>query len=49
MKGYQANVTKIAGWLQMLTRMALDIVEVTANTLLSPIAGTATLVNVSSG
>jgi hypothetical protein len=43
-KGEQADTGKIEGWLQVIASMMPDILEVTANTLLSPISGVATVV-----
>ena len=43
-KGEQADASKIEGWLKVIAKMMPDILEVTANTLLSPISGVATVV-----
>jgi Caspase domain len=43
-KGEQANASKIESWLKVIAKMMPDILEVTANTLLSPISGVATVV-----
>jgi len=43
-KGEAADATKIEGWLTVIAKMMPDILEVTANTLLSPITGIATVV-----
>jgi hypothetical protein len=41
-KGDQANGTKVQRWLQNLGQIAPDILQVTAATLLNPVAGVAT-------
>lgn len=38
-KGKQANLSKVARWLDALGKMAPDILEVAATTLLNPVAG----------
>lgn len=38
-KGKQANPSKVARWLDALGKMAPDILEVAATTLLNPVAG----------
>jgi hypothetical protein len=43
-KGEAADAGKIQGWLTVIARMMPDILEVTANTLLSPVSGVATVV-----
>jgi hypothetical protein len=43
-RGEQADATKIEGWLKVIAKMMPDILEVTANTLISPISGIATVV-----
>ena len=43
-KGEQADASKIEGWLHIIGSMMPDILEVTANTLLDPLSGIATVV-----
>jgi hypothetical protein len=43
-KGEAADAGKIESWLTVIARMMPDILEVTANTLLSPVSGVATAV-----
>jgi hypothetical protein len=43
-KGKEADEEMIEGWLQSIAVMAPDILEVTANTLLNPVAGVATAI-----
>lgn len=43
-KGEAADANQIEGWLTVIARMAPDILEVTANTLLNPVAGVATVI-----